>query len=135
MHDRVSKWASDLLAHKSGLVAFNLFTAVWFMLGLLVPEEVMPGHVVGGLLVFVAVYLDIVTWFGGATQFTLAYENRKATEATLAQDAKVEAALDLVEQAVANQIDTMKFFLEGQKTLEARIDEVLSEVRLHHPTP
>lgn len=79
MSERASRLISRLLAHPSGFLAFNAFTVTWFTV------PVVVGWIIGGMTgAFVALvlasYLDVVTWFGGVTQFTLAYQNEKAAE-------------------------------------------------------
>lgn len=110
-----------------------MFTLAWFGVGFLVPEVFEPHRVATIMLLVVTLYLDVVTWFGGATQFTLAYENRKATEAAEKADANLETALEMLEQAILNEIHTMEFVVSAQKATEAQITRVLEEVRLHHP--
>lgn len=121
MHDRVSRLAADLLAHKAGFVAFNVFTVVWFGAAFTLPLE-LGDKVAAALLLALAGYLDIVTWFSSATQFTLAYEARKAREAAERTDAQQA-------QMMQNQLHLMQFILDGQAKIQAEIEDMEERLR------
>lgn len=131
MNDRISRRVAALLAHPAGFAYFNLFTLAWFALpfviglvaGALFGVEVGIGALVLSRWLLPG-YLDVVTWFSSATQFTLSYQNDEAgrkldasldelfvTNATLlrlahdeAADRKRELAL---QEAVAAQSDAV----------------------------
>jgi hypothetical protein len=99
LNRRVSDWVAGLLAHRAGFLAFNIFTLLWFAV------PVTAGLLLGGtrltvtaLVVATTAYLDVVTWFSGATQFTLGFQNAQAADkldealATLLQLARSDAA-------------------------------------------
>jgi hypothetical protein len=119
VHDRVSHIVAALLAHRAGFAAFNAFTFTWFTLTLLLPAWLglpeMPVFVVS-----LAGYLDVVTWFGGATQFTLAYQNKNAEVALHKLLTRMAGADDLNRQVLL----TLRQTLENQEDILATLLEL-----------
>jgi hypothetical protein len=99
VNERLSRAAANVLAHRAGLLWFNVFTLAWFAVPALIGVFV-NWHValVFELVVFLPGYLDVVTWFSGATQFTIAFQNSKAQTAL---DETLETLLQLARNDVA----------------------------------
>lgn len=108
-----------MLAHPAGFLLFNVFTVVWFAVPFVIAHVL---HASSTSLVFVlASYLDVVTWFGGATQFTLAYQNRlmqMAEERRLEHDAVMQR----------NQLDLMTLMVELARKIREGQDEMLDDI-------
>lgn len=143
MHDRLSRWVARLLAHPAGFAVFNIFTAAWFALPFAIggAAAAVFGWKVGlGALLLsrwlLPGYLDVVTWFSSATQFTLAYQNEKAGR-------KLDEALETIDRVVDEVYVTSQALLQLARnetniqqalvTQSAAIHAAIAELR-HHLT-
>lgn len=107
MNRRLSRAVATSLAHPAGFLIANLFGLLWFgaTFGISVLLRLPPLPV---FLVSLAVYLDVFTHLGMATQFTLAYQNREKEERD-----------DLL---LRSQLDTMHLVLAIAERIEDRVD-------------
>lgn len=115
MNERLSRWVASVLAHRAGFVAFNLFTVAWFATPAVV--AIFWTWKIGlmlELVFFLPGYLDIVTWFSGATQFTIAFQNDEARRAD--------------ELQLRNQMHTMELLVALAKEIRGEQDENQQEL-------
>ena len=132
MNDRISRWVARLLAHPAGFAAFNVFSVAWFLLPL--AAGAAAGSVWGvraGFETFVLVrlllpgYLDVVTWFSSATQFTLAYQNdrdgRKLDDAL----AELRAGTQALLQMASNETHMQETMAEQTEAIAAALGTLI----------
>ena len=121
MNRRISRWVANVLAHPAGFLAFNIFTACWFIAAVWLGQKT--------LLISLAAYLDVVTWFSSATQFTLAYQNRLAEEQNrLALRNQID--LSRLVLAVAEEVKAIAEELQkGQDAQDEDLEEIQEEIK------
>ena len=112
MNDRLSRAVAGWLAHPSGVFQALATTAVWFATPPLF-------HWSWSAAVFW--YLGYCTFISFATQFTLAYQNRKA-----------ETALEL---ALRNMTDLMRLVVALAEEIKHEQEELAAEVEDLFPEP
>lgn len=129
MNDRVSNWVARLLAHPAGFGLFNLFTLAWF----LAPPLVWWLFGLKAVLALIVVrlllpsYLDVVTWFSSATQFTLAYQNEKAGRKLDTSLARIDEQTALLVQMAENETHLQEAAIRQSDA----VADALAELRRH----